>query len=107
LLRSAGYTIVIAPDGRAALEIVFESFIKAVFLDCHQLDSASGNLLAVLRLARPNIPTIMDVGILQLACAYLRDADACIQEGEPATLLPILQSVLCSSRFGLCRSVAA
>jgi hypothetical protein len=89
LLRSAGYTSVIAPDGRASLEIVFESFIKAVFLDCHQLDSASGNLLAVLRLARPNIPT-MDVGILQLACAYLRDADACIQEGEPATLLPIL-----------------
>jgi CheY-like chemotaxis protein len=71
LLRSAGYTIVIAADARAALEIVFESFIKAVFLDCHQLDSGSGsgsgNLLAVLRLARPSIPIITDVGILQLA----------------------------------------
>jgi DNA-binding NtrC family response regulator len=108
LLRHAGYNIVLASDSHAAVELLFGNPIDAVLLDCHQLGDQGGDLVAALRIVRPDVPIVMMSAHCRLPCDSLRQANACVQKGDTArALLRTLEAVICASRFGLCRSVAA
>jgi CheY-like chemotaxis protein len=108
LLRHAGYSIVFPADSHAAVELLFDNPIDAVLLDCHQLGDQRGDLVAALRIVKPDVPIVMISAYCSLPCDYLRQASACVQKGDTArTLLRTLEAVICASRFGLCRSVAA
>ena len=107
LLSENGYRVLAAADGAAALELAADTPLDVVVLNCHRAIDNSG-LVTALRILQPRVAVIMFSGHCGVPCHQLQLADACIQKGESrTTFLSILQSVLCQSRYGLCRSVAA
>lgn len=107
-LRHSGYGIAFTGDARALLELLAESSVDAVLLDCHELGRAGGDLVGAVRMVRPDVPIVMMSAYCCLPCTHLQHADACIQKGATrSNLKRTLDAVLCASRFGLCRSVAA
>ena len=107
MLRENGYEVLAADDTTAAVEIAALTHLDAVLLNCRREKDNTG-LVTALRLLQPHIATVMFSGFCRVPCPQLRCADVCVQKGETsATLLPLLRAVLCQSRYGLCRSVAA
>jgi response regulator RpfG family c-di-GMP phosphodiesterase len=107
VLRDSGYRVLAADDNAAALELAAETRLDAVLLNC-QRDTDNSGLVTALRILQPHTAIMMFSGYFGVPCHQLQLADACVQKGETtATLLPLLRAVLCQSRYGLCRSVAA
>lgn len=107
LLNENGYRVLAAADVAAALDLAADAPLDAVLLNCHRAADNSG-LVTALRILQPRVAVIMFSGHCGVPCHQLQLADGCIQKGETrTTLLPLLQSVLCQSRYGLCRSLAA
>ena len=108
LLTENGYRALAAADSAAALELAADTPLDAVVLNCRRATDNSG-LVTALRILQPRVAVIMFASYCGgVPCHQLQLADACIQKGETwTTFLPVLQSVLCQSRYGLCRSVAA
>ena len=107
VLRDNGYRVLAADHNAAALELAAETRLDAVLLNC-QRDTDNSGLVTALRILQPNAAVLMFSGYCGVPCHQLQLADACLQKGEtPATLLPLLRAVLCQSRYGMCRSVAA
>jgi response regulator RpfG family c-di-GMP phosphodiesterase len=107
LLRENGYRVLAAADDEAALELASDNVLDAVILNCHQ-GADNSRLVTALRVLQPGVAIVMFSGYCGVPCHQFQLADACIQKGEnTATFLPILRSVLCQGRYGLCRSVAA
>jgi response regulator RpfG family c-di-GMP phosphodiesterase len=107
VLRDNGYHVFAADDNAAALELAAETHLDAVLLNC-QRDTDNSGLVTALRILQPHAAVLMFSGYCGVPCHELPLADACLQKGEtPATLLALLRAVLCQSRYGLCRSVAA
>lgn len=107
LLNEGGYRVLAAADVAAALELAADIPFDAVILNCHGATGNSG-LTTALRILQPRMGVIMFFGHCGIPCHQLQLADACIQKGGAGkTFLPVLQSVLCQRRYGLCRSVAA
>lgn len=105
-LRESGYRVVTTQDNATALHVALETPLDAVFLNCHR-DRDNAALVAALRILRPHAAVLMFSGYCGVPCDQLRLADACFQKGgKPSTLLPLLRSVLCQRRYGLCRSLA-
>jgi response regulator RpfG family c-di-GMP phosphodiesterase len=107
VLRDNGYDVLATDDNTAALEVAAETPLDAVLLNCHR-DTSNSGLVTALRILQPRAAVLMFSGYCGLPCRELQLADACFQKSEtPATLLALLRAVLCQSRYGLCRSVAA
>lgn len=107
VLRDNGYRVLAVDDNTAALELAAETPLDAVLLNC-QRDRDNSGLVTALRILHPHAAVVMFSGYCGVPCHQLQLADACFQKGDsPATLLPLLRAVLCQSRYGLCRSVAA
>jgi len=107
VLRDNGYRVLAADHNAAALELAAGTRLDAVLLNC-QRDTDNSGLVTALRILQPNAAVLMFSGYCGVPCHQLQLADACLQKGEtPATLLPLLRAVLCQSRYGMCRSVAA
>jgi response regulator RpfG family c-di-GMP phosphodiesterase len=107
VLRGHGYVILAADDNSAAVDVAAHSHLDAVLLNCRREEDNTG-LVAALRMLQPHAAIVMFSGLCAVPCRQLALADACVQKGETtATLLPLLRAVLCQSRYGLCRSVAA
>jgi response regulator RpfG family c-di-GMP phosphodiesterase len=107
LLRENGYQVLAADDSATALEFAGDTPLDAVILNCHHNKDNAG-LVTALRILQPHAAIVMFSGYCGVPCHQLHLADACIQKDEtPATLLPLLQAVVCQSRYGFCRSVAA
>jgi|SRR6266849_1866739 response regulator RpfG family c-di-GMP phosphodiesterase len=107
LLRENGYRVLAAADNAAALELAADTALDVVLLNCHRAIDNPG-LVTALRILQPCVAVIMFSGHCGVPCNQLQLADACIQKGDTrTTFLLVLQSVLCQSRYGLCRSVAA
>ena len=106
-LRESGYEVLPADDNTAALDLATERPLDAVILNCHR-ERNNADLVAALRILQPHAAMIMFSGYCGVPCHHLRLADVCIQKGEMrGTLLPLLRAVVCQSRYGFCRSVAA
>lgn len=106
LLRRNGYTVFVADDNIHALELAAETSFEAVLLNC-QNGIDNSRLVAALRILQPRVAVVMFSGYCAAPCRQLRLADACFQKGETsAALLALLRSVICQSRYGLCRLVA-
>ena len=105
-LQHEGHTIVTINGRNPALHAVADDEVDLLLLDCHASDTHR-NLIAAVRILRPEIPVVMTSGFCSLPCEKLRDADACIQKGDTAALGRTIQTILCASKYGLCRSVAA
>jgi len=107
-LREAGYRVLEADDNAAALDLAAEIRLGAVLLNCLR-DGHNAGLVTALRILQPHAAVLMFSGYCGMPCDQLHLADACLQKGgAPSTLLTLLRAVLCqSSRYGLCRSVAA
>ena len=107
-LRHEGHTVVTAGEPLPALQAISDGDVDVVLLDCHchSIDIRS-NLVAAIRILRPDIPVVMTSAYCGLPCQKLREADACIQKGDTAALGRTIQTILCASKYGLCRSVAA
>lgn len=105
-LENEGHTVVSANGPEPALQAIAEDHIDLVLLDCHNSGN-DGNLVAALRIVRPEIPVVMTSGFCALPCDRLKQADACIQKGDHAALARTIDAVLCAAKYGLCRSVAA
>jgi response regulator RpfG family c-di-GMP phosphodiesterase len=107
LLSANGYRALTAANSAAALELAADTPLDAVVLNCRRARDNSA-LVTALRILQPRVPIVMFASYCSVPCHQLQLADACIQKGETwTTFLPILRSVLCQSRYGLCRSVAA
>ena len=107
LLRENGYRVLAAADNEAALELASDNILDAVILNCHQ-GADNSRLATALRVLQPGLAIVMFSGYCGVPCHQFQLADACVQKGgTTATFLPILRSVLCQGRYGLCRSVAA
>jgi response regulator RpfG family c-di-GMP phosphodiesterase len=107
VLRRNGYEVVAADENTRALELAAERPLDAVILNCHR-DRDNAGLATALRILQPHAAIVMFSGYCSVPCGQLQFADACIQKGEmPATLLPLLRAMVCQSRYGFCRSVAA
>ena len=107
VLRDNGYRVLAADDNAAALKVAAETSLDAVLLNC-QRDPDNSGLVKAVRILQPHAAVIMFSGDCGVPCHQLQLADACLQKGKAqATLLPLLRAVLCQSRYGLCRSVAA
>ena len=107
VLRESGYKVLAADDNTAALELAAEGPLDAVILNCHR-DRDNAALVTALRILQPHAAIVMFSGYCGVPCHQLYLADACIQKGETSgTLLPLLRAVVCQSRYGFCRSVAA
>lgn len=106
-LREAGYWVLAADDSAAALDLAAETRLDAVLLNC-QCGTDNSGLVTALRILQPHAAVLMFSGYCGVPCDQLHLADACLQKGRtPSTLLPLLRAVLCQSRYGLCRWVAA
>ena len=106
VLGSNGYTVFVADDSIHALELAAETSFEAVLLNC-QSGIANSRLVTALRILQPCVAVVMFSGYCAAPCRQLQLADACFQKGETsAALLALLRSVICQSRYGLCRSVA-
>jgi response regulator RpfG family c-di-GMP phosphodiesterase len=107
VLRANGYRVLAVDDSATALELAADTPLDTVVLNCRR-DKDNSGLVTALRILQPRVAVVMFSGYCGVPCHQLQLADACFQKGEtPTTLLPILRSVLCQSRYGLCRSVAA
>lgn len=107
ILRESGYEVLPADDNKAALELAAERSLDAVILNCHR-NRKNADLVTALRILQPHAAMIMFSGYCGVPCPQLQLADACIQKGEMREmLLPLLRAVVCQSRYGFCRSVAA
>ena len=106
LLRRNGYTVFVADDNIRALELAADTSFEAVLLNC-QNGIDNSRLVAALRILQPRVAVVMFSGYCAVPCRQLHSADACFQKGETsAALLALLRSVICQSRYGLCRLVA-
>jgi CheY-like chemotaxis protein len=107
LLAANGYLTLRARDTHDLVDQLAETCVDVILLDCHCLAKPGCNPVQLIRLAQPDLPIIMTSGFCQSPCAYMRDADACIQKGDLSTaLLRTVETVLCARRYGLCRSIA-
>lgn len=107
VLRANGYEVLAADENTRALELAAEKPLDAVILNCHR-DRDNTGLVTALRILQPRAAIVLFSGYCGVPCHQLHLADACIQKGETASaLLPVLRAVLCQSRYGFCRSVAA
>ena len=96
-----------ADDNTIALELEAERPLDAVILNCHR-EQNNADLVTALRILQPHAAMIMFSGYCGVPCHQLQLADVCIQKGETrGALLPLLRAVVCQSRYGFCRSVAA
>ena len=106
VLRENGYEVLASDDNAAAVELAAGTRLDAVLLNCQRNGDNSG-LVTALRILQPHAAVVMFSGYCGVPCR-LSLADACVQKGETADkLLPVLRSVVCQSRYGFCRSVAA
>jgi len=106
VLRANGYWVLAVDDGATALELAADTPLDAVVLNCRR-DKDNSGLVAALRILQPRVTVVMFSGYCGVPRHQLQLADTCFQKDEtPTTLLPILRSVLCQSRYGLCRSMA-
>lgn len=106
MLRKQGHTLLVVDNPHAALRAIADCSVDLVLLDCHR-NEHRGNMASAIRILRPEIPVIMISGYCGLHCTALHQADVCVQKGDAAMLAQTIQSVLCASLYGLCRSVAA
>jgi response regulator RpfG family c-di-GMP phosphodiesterase len=107
VLCANGYEVLAADDNTAALELAAERPLDAIILNCHR-DRDNAPLVIALRILQPHAAIVLFSGYCGVPCHQLHLADACIQKGETAaTLVPLLRAVVCQSRYGFCRSVAA
>jgi len=96
-----------AADRATALEFAADTPMDAVILNCHREPDNSA-LVTALRILQPRVAVIMFSGYCGIPCNQLKLADACFQKGEASTsLMPILRSMLCQSRYGLGRVIPA
>lgn len=106
LLRKNGYKVFAAVSEASALELAAAEQIDAVILNCHQGDKS--DFVKTFRALQPLAAIVMFSGYCRLPCREMQFSDMCIQKGDnPGMFLSILRSVLCQSRYGFCRSVAA
>jgi response regulator RpfG family c-di-GMP phosphodiesterase len=107
VLRDNGYHILAVDSDSAALELAADMPLDVVLFNCHR-DRDNSGLVTALRILQPHVAVLMFSGYCGVPCHQFHLADACVQKGDaPATFLPALRAVLCQSRYGLCRSVAA
>jgi CheY-like chemotaxis protein len=107
VLRENGHIVLAADDNAAAVELASETRLDALLLNCQRANDNAG-VVTALRILQPHAAIVMFSGYCGVPCRQLTLADACVQKGEsPDKLLPVLRSVLCQSRYGFCRSVAA
>jgi response regulator RpfG family c-di-GMP phosphodiesterase len=107
VLRENGYEVVAADENTRALELAAEKPLDAIILNCHR-DRDNGGLATALRILQPHAAIVMFSGYCSVPCGQLQFADACIQKGgTAAALVPVLRAIVCQSRYGFCRSVAA
>ena len=107
MLCESGYEVLPADDNTIALELAAERPLDAVILNCHR-ERNNADLVTALRILQPHAAMIMFSGYCGVPCHQLQLADVCIQKGETrGALLPLLRAVVCQSRYGFCRSVAA
>lgn len=107
VLRENGYEVLAADEHMRALEFAAERPLDAVILNCHR-DGDNAGLVTALRILQPHAAIVMFSGYCSVPCGQLQFADACIQKGgTAAALVPLLRAVVCQSRYGFSRSVAA
>jgi ActR/RegA family two-component response regulator len=107
-LRAAGHDVCIALDAEEAIRLFRLHPVDAVVLDCGLCRPSNLDPLPVFRRLRSDVPMIMISSYCGIGCDQMRDADACIQQGESeAVLLRTIEAMLCARRYGLVRSVAA
>lgn len=107
VLRENGFEVLSVQDVGNALEVAAETPVDAVLLNCQREKDNSG-LVTALRILQPHVAVLMFSGYCGVPCRQLRLADACLQKGEMAARFPtLLRAVLCQSRYGFCRSIAA
>ena len=107
VLRDNGYHILAVDSDSAALELAADMPLDVVLFNCHR-DRDNSGLVTALRILQPHVAVLMFSGYCGVPCHQFHLADACVQKGDaPAAFLPVLRAVLCESRYGLCRSVAA
>jgi response regulator RpfG family c-di-GMP phosphodiesterase len=107
VLRANAYEVLAADEDTLALELAAEKPLDAIILNCHR-DRDNAPLVTALRILQPRAVIVLFSGYCGVPCHQLHLANACIQKEETASaLLPLLRAVLCQSRYGFCRSVAA
>ena len=107
-LRAAGHDVCIALDDEEAIRLFRLHPVDAVVLDCGLCRSSHLDPVPMFRKLRSDVPTIMISSYCGVGCEQMPEADVCMQAGESETiLLKTLEALLCASRYGLIRSVAA
>ena len=107
VLRENGYDVLTVDNNVTALELAYERRLDAVLLNC-QHDKDNSRLVTAFPILQPQAAVVMFSGYCGVPCRQLHLANVCVQKSETSDkLLPALQSVICQSRFGFCRSVAA
>lgn len=106
LLRNQGHRVFSVSGTSPVLQAVADEEVDLLVLDCHAMANC-GDLVAAVRILRPDLPVVMTSGFCSLPCDKLRQADGCVQKGNSAALAHTIEAVLCAAKYGLCRSIAA
>lgn len=96
LLEQAGYTVIMAPSGDAALAVLTTTPLHLVLTDCEMPEMRGDQLIALIRAQRIPVKTILasghpHVGQLAARCG----ADGYYRKGDPVSkLLDVVTAVL-------------
>jgi CheY-like chemotaxis protein len=87
LLGSHGYDVVLAEDGVQALDTLSRSSINAVLLDYEMPGMNGGEVAAIIKHSKPEIPIIMVSGRSSVLEDAPRFVDAAMPKGAPVEKL--------------------
>jgi len=87
ILERAGYEVLTAPDGPSSLEIFNHHPVQAVVLDYAMPGMDGGEVAAIMRSTKPEVPIILLSAFLSLAGDVTRHVDIYMTKGEGAPAL--------------------
>ncbi len=102
LLEVAGYRVLTALDGKAALVLFEDNQIHAVLLDYLMPGMDGGRVAAAMRTIKPNVPILLHSACVDLPQETIEVVDATLPKGEgPETLISRLRLLIEASHMSM------
>jgi CheY-like chemotaxis protein len=107
ILELAGYRVLTALDGKAALVLFEGNPIDAVLLDYLMPEMNGGQVAAAMRRVKPEVPILLHSACVDLPKETIEIVDSTLSKGEgPETLLSRLKHLLEASQLrGACHEL--
>ena len=100
ILELAGYRVLTALDGKAALVLFEGNPIDAVLLDYLMPEMNGGQVAAAMRRLKPGVPILLHSACVDLPQETIEIVDSALSKGEgPELLLNRLQGLIEASQF--------